>query len=50
MQSGSGWVVKEDEEVVRRRKEAKDEDERVRRGDYEPMWSNFTPLWRLSIE
>lgn len=49
VQSGNGWVVKEDQEVVRKRKEGTQE-ERVRRGDYEPMWTNFTPLWRLSIE
>lgn len=49
VQSGNGWVVKEDPEVVRKRQEGTEE-QRVRRGDYEPMWTNFTPLWRLSIE
>ncbi|KAM0793483.1 hypothetical protein ACM66B_000924 [Microbotryomycetes sp. NB124-2] len=27
-----------------------DMDARISRGDFEPMWSNFTPLWRLSID
>lgn len=45
--SGSGWAVTEDPEVVRKRKEGTWE-ERVRRGDFEVRWSNFTPLWRQS--
>ncbi|KAK4055197.1 RNA exonuclease ngl2 [Microbotryomycetes sp. JL201] len=27
-----------------------DRDGRIRQGDFEPMWTNFTPLWRLSID
>jgi RNA exonuclease NGL2 len=39
VQSGSGWKVVEDPKVVEARKQGTWE-ERVKRGDWEPMWTN----------
>ncbi|KAL8292268.1 hypothetical protein RQP46_001734 [Phenoliferia psychrophenolica] len=47
--SGSGWAVPEDPEVVKKRKQGTRE-ECIRRGDFEPKWSNFTPLWRCTLD
>ncbi|KAM0748963.1 Endonuclease/exonuclease/phosphatase [Meredithblackwellia eburnea MCA 4105] len=47
--SGSGWAVVEDEETKKKRKLGTWE-ERVRRGDFEPKWTNFTPLWRCTLD
>ncbi|ORY69278.1 Endonuclease/exonuclease/phosphatase [Leucosporidium creatinivorum] len=46
VQSGNGWVVKEDPEVAERRKKGSWE-ERVRRGDFEPMWTNCSYIFLL---
>ena len=47
--NGSGRLIEEDPEVVAKRKLGSWED-RVARGDFEPKWSNFTPLWRCTLE
>lgn len=39
VQSGNGWAVKEDPKVVEERKKGSWE-EKVKRGDFEPMWTN----------
>ncbi|KAK4702668.1 RNA exonuclease NGL2, partial [Phenoliferia sp. Uapishka_3] len=41
--------TEEDPEIVRKRKDGTWE-ERVRRGDFEPKWSNFTPMWRCTLD
>lgn len=41
VQSGSGWLIEELMEVKEKRKEG-DWKERVRRGDFEPMWTNVS--------
>ena len=42
--SGSGWVIKEDPEVVRKRKIGTRE-EKIKRGDWEPKWTNCELIW-----
>lgn len=49
VQSASGWKIKEDEKVVEERKKGEWGD-RVRRGDFEPKYTNFTPLWRCTLD
>ena len=49
VQSGNGWVVVEDPEVVRKRKIGTDTEKRSR-GDGEPSYTNFTPLWRCTLD
>jgi RNA exonuclease NGL2 len=45
----NGWIIPEDPKVIAKRKEGTLE-ERIRRGDFEPKWTNFTPLWRCTLE
>ncbi|KAI5479379.1 Endonuclease [Pseudohyphozyma bogoriensis] len=47
--SGSGWATQQDPKVVEAR-QAGEWEERVRRGDFEPIWTNFTPLWRCTLD
>ncbi|BGP12392.1 hypothetical protein JCM10213_002003 [Rhodosporidiobolus nylandii] len=49
VQAGNGWRLQESEEVKMKRKEGAWE-ERVKRGDFEPIYSNFTPLWRCTLD
>lgn len=44
-----GCIVPEDVKTIERRK-AGGIEERIRRGDFEPQWTNFTPLWRCTLE
>ncbi|GAA5871919.1 hypothetical protein JCM3774_000728 [Rhodotorula dairenensis] len=49
VQMGNGWRTPESEadESARRRGAW---DDRVRRGDFEPIYTNFTPLWRCTLD
>ncbi|BGP44479.1 RNA exonuclease ngl2 [Rhodotorula kratochvilovae] len=49
VQMGSGWRVPEPPADIAARQEGS-WDERVRRGDFEPLYSNFTPLWRCTLD
>ena len=49
VQSGNGWFTTEDPEVVKKRKMGTD-DEKRSRGDGEPGYTNFTPLWRCTLD
>ncbi|GAA6038585.1 hypothetical protein JCM8097_009432 [Rhodosporidiobolus ruineniae] len=49
VQAGNGWKVPEPEEEKAKRMEGSWE-ERIRRGDFEPIYSNFTPLWRCTLD
>lgn len=49
VQMGNGWRVPEPAEAQAAREEGT-WDERVRRGDFEPRYSNFTPLWRCTLD
>ncbi|GAA5898064.1 hypothetical protein JCM8208_000145 [Rhodotorula glutinis] len=49
VQMGNGWRVAEPEADVAARLEGSWA-ERVERGDFEPMYSNFTPLWRCTLD
>ncbi|GAA5981220.1 hypothetical protein JCM10908_004027 [Rhodotorula pacifica] len=49
VQMGNGWRAPEPEadKAARLRGEM---DERIRRGDFEPIYTNFTPLWRCTLD
>ncbi|GAA5925215.1 hypothetical protein JCM3775_006397 [Rhodotorula graminis] len=49
VQMGNGWRVAEPEADVAARLEGSWA-ERVERGDFEPLYSNFTPLWRCTLD
>lgn len=49
VQMGNGWRIEESEAEKQARTEGS-WDERVRRGDFEPRYTNFTPLWRCTLE
>ncbi|GAA5837274.1 hypothetical protein JCM9279_005638 [Rhodotorula babjevae] len=49
VQMGNGWRVAEPEADVAARLEGSWK-ERVERGDFEPLYSNFTPLWRCTLD
>ncbi|GAA6002709.1 hypothetical protein JCM10207_007637 [Rhodosporidiobolus poonsookiae] len=49
VQAGNGWREQESEEEKAKRREGT-WDERVKRGDFEPLYSNFTPLWRCTLD
>ena len=49
VQMGNGWRVAEPEADVAARCEGSYA-ERVERGDFEPLYSNFTPLWRCTLD
>ncbi|GAA5858788.1 hypothetical protein JCM8547_004988 [Rhodosporidiobolus lusitaniae] len=49
VQAGNGWRAQESEEEKEKRREGMWE-ERVKRGDFEPVYSNFTPLWRCTLD
>ncbi|GAA5827265.1 hypothetical protein JCM11251_001199 [Rhodosporidiobolus azoricus] len=51
VQAGSGWKKLEpdaEERQVQRREGSWDQ--RVQRGDFEPIYTNFTPLWRCTLD
>ncbi|GAA5988561.1 hypothetical protein JCM11641_004604 [Rhodosporidiobolus odoratus] len=49
VQAGNGWKVEEKREEWEKRQEGEWE-ERIKRGDFEPRFSNFTPLWRCTLD
>ncbi|GAA5820510.1 hypothetical protein JCM3770_002280 [Rhodotorula araucariae] len=49
VQMGDGWRVPEPPADIAARQQGS-WDERVRRGDFEPLYSNFTPLWRCTLD
>lgn len=49
VQMGNGWKIQEEEAEKAKRQQGSWE-ERVRRGDFEPKYTNFTPLWRCTLE
>lgn len=49
VQMGNSWRVPEPEADVVERQQG-EWAERVRRGDFEPRYSNFTPLWRCTLD
>ena len=49
VQMGNGWRAPEPEAEKEARRQGEME-ERIRRGDFEPVYTNFTPLWRCTLE
>ncbi|SCV68498.1 BQ2448_619 [Microbotryum intermedium] len=49
VESSQGWKIIEDRSVVEKRRQGS-WDERVTRGDFEPMYTNYTPLWRCCLD
>ncbi|BGP21322.1 endonuclease [Rhodotorula toruloides] len=49
VQMGNGRKVQE-EEAEKAKRQRGSWDERVRRGDFEPKYTNFTPLWRCTLD
>ncbi|SGY34300.1 BQ5605_C002g01608 [Microbotryum silenes-dioicae] len=49
VESSQGWKIIEDPRAVEQRRQGSWE-ERVARGDFEPMYTNYTPLWRCCLD
>lgn len=49
VQMGNGWRAPEPEAEKEARRQGEME-ERIRRGDFEPVYTNFTPLWRCTLD